>query len=244
MSDALLSACEAVISQASHVQLDETRLARMAETAHPSLLAIPSWHEETGAFRGHADEIVTWLLTYNAINFSYWPAPGQARWYTQLDGQLVGQDDEALGVMAALGRAILNGVPLGDWKWLKQLEQDELDAILAPAAGAGVLPMMPERLAALHALGNAKGPFTSPGALFEVARGSAVRFVDLLVAAVPAWEDTQTYNGIALPFRKRAWLCAAMLFGRFQDDPGSGLPRPRADPSLRRLPTAAAAPRH
>jgi hypothetical protein len=219
MSDALLSACEAVVSQAKHVRLDEARLTRMAETAPPSLLAIPDWREETGAFRGHADEIVTWLLTYNAINFSYWPSPGQARWYTQLDGQLIGQDDEALGVMAALGRAIHNGVPLGSWKWLQQLERDELDAILAPAAGAGTLPMMSERLDALHALSTAKGPFTSPAALFESCRGSAVRFVELLVAAAPSWEDTQTYNGISVPFRKRAWLCAAMLFGRFQDDP-------------------------
>lgn len=216
MSTDLLSACEAVIDQAEHVTLVDERLAKMAQTAPPHLLAVPRWEGE--GFDGHADETITWLVTYSAINFSYWPEPGQQRWYTQDDGAFIGQDDEALGVMAALGRAIRSGVPLGDWRWLQQLEADELAALLAPAPGAGPLPMMRERLAALHDLGRGQRIASSPPALFEAARGSAARFVELLISASPAFEDTQQYNNVSVPFRKRAWLCAAMIFGRFQDD--------------------------
>jgi len=227
MSDALVAACEAVLDKAMYVRLDDERLQRMADSAPPHLLAIPHWDE---GFEGHADDAVTWLVTHNAINFSYFPEPGQQRWFTQVSGELVGQDDEALGVMAALGSALRSGVPLGDWRWLQQLEEDELAAILAPAPGAGRLPMLKERLAMLHDLGRGQRFAASPASLFESARGSAARFVENLVTAAPGWEDTQQYGDITLPFRKRAWLCAAMIFGRFQDDPIRAFHDPEAIP--------------
>ncbi|MFT4979230.1 MAG: hypothetical protein ACI8S6_005140 [Myxococcota bacterium] len=219
MSDALLSACQAVLERAEHVKLVDDRLTKMAQTAPPHLLAVPDWRREAGSFAGHADDTITWLMIHNAINFCYWPDPEQPRWYTQVDGELIGQDDEAFGVMAALGSAIRSGVPMGDFRWLQQIEADELAALLAPAPGAGKLPMMRERLAALQELGGAKRLYSSPPSIFEAARGSAARFVQLLIDASPSFEDTQVYENISLPFRKRAWLCAAMIFGRFQDDP-------------------------
>lgn len=219
MSVALFSACEAVMACAQHVRIDDARLDRMAETAPPHLLAIPTWQQEPGGFSGHADDAITWIVTVNAINFSYWPRAGQSRWFTQTNGQIVGQDDEALGVMAALGQAIRSGVPLGDWRWLAQMERDELAAILAPAPGAGPLPMLEQRLVALHDLAGAQRRFGSPPALFEASRGSAVRFVELLTQSAPCWSDVQQYGEITIPFHKRAWLCAAMIFGRFQHDP-------------------------
>ena len=55
------------------------------------------------------DAVATTLLAWNAINFSYFPEPSDKRWCWQApgdDGALIGQDDEAFGVAAALGAAV------------------------------------------------------------------------------------------------------------------------------------------
>ena len=213
----LLDACKAVLAEARHVSLAPGPLRRMIDTAPPALLDTPDWRGP-GMLDSHPEDVITWLVTHNAVNFSYWPEAGQRRWFTQLDGELIGQDDEAFDVLAAIGRAVRSGVPLGDWGWLARIDMDDLGAILAPAPGAGPLPMLDARLAALRELGAARRFVGSPAGLFEQARGSAARFVDRLVQVAPTFEDTARYGDITVPFRKRAWLCAAMLYGRFQDD--------------------------
>ena len=215
----LIDLCKEVTRRAQHVFINPERLVAMANSAPEHLLAVPDWTSDPGMFTGHGEDVITWLMTYNAINFSYFPEPGQPRWYTRVSGVDVGQDDEALGVMAALGNALKNGVPFGDWRWVAQMDEYDLGPYLAPAAGAGKLPMMEQRLESLLDLAGASKFFGSPASVFTAARGSAARFVEVLTDAAPMWRDVRQYDELTLPFHKRAWLCAAMLQGRFQGDP-------------------------
>ncbi len=214
----LIGLCEEVARRAQHVSIDPERLAELADGAPAHLLALPSW-DGPGMFSGHAEDVVTWLVTVNALNFCYFPEPGQPRWFTHVGGQEVGRDDEAFGVLAALGAALKNGVPFGDWSWVEQMDEHDLGPYLAPAPGAGRLPMMEERLSSLLDLAGARQFFSAPSSVFAAARGSAERFVEVLTNAAPMWRDIRQYDELVLPFHKRAWLCAAMIHGRFQDDP-------------------------
>ncbi|MEL6348647.1 MAG: queuosine salvage family protein [Myxococcota bacterium] len=219
MTTPLTERCVQVAAQARSVTLNEDKLAELAAGAPAELLTTPTWHESVGDFDGHADAVITWLVTYNAINFSYFPDPGQPRWFASVGGERVGEDDEALAVMAIIGRALKNGVPFGDWSWLKTIDADDLAPLLAPARTAGPLPLFEQRLAALQELGEGRRLYAGPPSLYTRAQGSAQAFVDRLIEVAPSWSDVRTYEGVTLPFHKRAWLCAAMLYGRFQDDP-------------------------
>ncbi len=214
----LIGLCEEVARRAQHVSINTERLEAMAEGAPAHLLALPSW-DGPGMFEGHAEDVITWLMTVGALNFCYFPEPDQPRWFTRVNGNEVGVDDEAFGVLAAIGTAIKNGVPFGDWSWMQQMDEHDLGPYLAPASGAGRLPMMPERLASLLDLAGARKFFGAPASVFSAAGGSAARFVDLLTDAAPMWHDVRQYDELTLPFHKRAWLCAAMIHGRFQRDP-------------------------
>ena len=44
------------------------------------LIAEQYWKDDPGMFIGHSEDVITWLMTYNAINFCYFPEPGQPRW--------------------------------------------------------------------------------------------------------------------------------------------------------------------
>ena len=95
--------CLQIAEQARYVTLNEDKLAEMAAAAPEELLQTPEWRESPGDFDSHADDVITWLVTYNAINFSYYPEHGERRWFARVDGQEVGRDDEALGIMAIIG---------------------------------------------------------------------------------------------------------------------------------------------
>ncbi len=236
----LLEQCEEVLSRSAWVSIDDERLRAIAASAPDHLLAVPRWQADPAMFSGHADATVTWLVTTAAIAFHLWPRPGERPWYSQVDGQLVGQEEPLLGLLAVIGRAVHSGVPFGDWRWVAQLDEDELAAILAPAPGGGRLPMMAERLACLRELGAATRAYSGPASLLEAARGSAIQFVDRLVSAAPSFADSYTVSGQPLVLHSRAWRCAAMLYGRFLRDPIRRFTDPHAIPpgTDHRLPQA------
>ena len=214
----LVELCQEVARRAQHVTINADRLAEMAARAPAHLLTVPRW-DGPGMFAGHAEDTITWLMTAGSMNFSYFPEPDQPRWFTLVGGKEVGQDDEAFGLLAALGNALKNGVPFGDWSWVLQMDEYDLAPYLAPAPGAGKLPMMGQRLACLLDLAGARQFFGAPASLFSAANNSAARFVEHLTNAAPMWRDERQYDDLILPFNKRAWLTAALLHGRFQDDP-------------------------
>lgn len=137
-----------------------------------------------------------------------------------MDGKEVGRDDEAVGVLAALSAAGLD-----DPSRLAALTLAELESALKPAPGAGPLPMLDRRLECLVELGRGLCGAGGVRALLDRADGSAVAFVNLLVAVAPNFRDVRRVSALphdelsspssieAITFAKRAQLCASMLHG-------------------------------
>ena len=155
------------------------------------------------------------LVAWNAINFSYYPDDGVARWFWRdRDGVDHGKDDEANGVVAALVHANSGSNPaLASAAFLQGVTADVLrNDILKAGPGAGELPLLEERAAALRELGEGLSRLgCTPLGLVRRAEGSAARLVTLLTTEFPRYADVQTLNGERLPFNKRAQLCASML---------------------------------
>jgi hypothetical protein len=172
--------------------------------------------------------IATIPTTCVQVNFSYFPDPGEKRWFWEsASGELVGQDDEAVGVLAALSAAGLH-----DPAKLAVLTLHELESAVSPAPGAGRLPLLEWRLACLVELGRGVVGVGGVDAFLAKCDGSAVAFVNNLVAIAPSFHDVRA-SPVASPsgsdndsegnemekadsvitFAKRAQLCASMLHG-------------------------------
>ena len=203
--ETLIARCARVAAASPHVTVGTAE----GVEADADALRPPTWDDD-GMDPGGSEATATWLLTYNAVNFCYWPDAGP-RWWTVVDGRLAGRDDEALGIMAAFASALRGGAPLADPGWLASVDTAALSALLAPGPGAGALPLLDLRAAALRELGGAWGALGGPMGLLAAAGGSALRFTDLLAAASPTWEDERASPAGPLSFRKRLYLCAAML---------------------------------
>ena len=211
----LLADCAELAAASPWIHLDPAAATTFATSADPALLRPPTW-EDPGMLQGSAQEVTAWLLSYNAVNFCYWPDQGP-RWFTVVDGRPVGQEDEALGIMVSFASAIRRGEPLGEGSWLQSLSAEALDRLLAPGPGAGRLPMMETRLVGLHELGRALSQAGGPLGLIEGA--TAPELVDRLVDRLPSWRDQRRWTDPqgqvrTLSFHKRAQLTVAMLSTR------------------------------
>jgi hypothetical protein len=199
---------------ASHVALSTSGIhGFIAAQSHIALL-LPRW-DAPFMFQGPTERVLGWFFAFNAVNYSFWPTPGQARWFVEIGERRHGNDDEAFGVMAAFSHAMNHGLALDDSEVLLQLDLQELERILEPAPGAGQLPLMASRLEALHELGSAYQRLDGPLGLLKEGRSNAPKLAQALVRQLPSWEDSRVYRGQRIRFLKRAQLCAAMLYGRF-----------------------------
>jgi hypothetical protein len=207
----LEAACQSVVATSPHAALDLSAAQAFAASAPDALLELPAWDAPRMALP--EDMVPAWLLAYNAVNFCYWPDSGP-RWAAVVDDDVVGADDEALGIMAAFAEAIRCGVPLDDGRWLTTLDASSLDALLPTAPGHGELPMAEARAAGLRELGRAYAEYGGATGLVAHADGDGAALVEVLVDALPSWRDERICAGTRLRYRKRAQLCVAMLHGR------------------------------
>jgi hypothetical protein len=224
----LFENCKNSYRQFEHVAIDMERIHALANAIPEETLLLPSWDYEH-CYHGDPERILSWIFLFNAINFSYW-TDSAPRWQGYANGRSWGENDEAIGAMAVLAHAMMSGVPLEDPAFLKQLDIDDLAPYFYPAPAAGKLPLLDLRLAAIKELGEAFQHFGGAIGMLATSEFSAVRLVELLTHTCPSWEDTQHYNDIELPFRKRAWLCAAMVHGRFLSDPTRCIRDPESIP--------------
>jgi hypothetical protein len=213
-NETLRQACPIALAAQERVRVDARAIVAVArDRVGPDDLQQPTWNVP-GDPGVDQEAQAAWILAYNAVNYSYYPEPGAGRWAALVNGEVLGRDDEALGVMGGLGAAMLRGVRLHDASVLSGLDAEALSELLPTAPGHDPLPLPGERLAGLRELGAAYARHGGPLGLIARGGGDAVATVSALVDALPGWEDLRVLGGVELPFRKRAQLCVAMLHAR------------------------------
>ena len=206
------SACAEVARRAQFVRLREAGLADYArallqERLHPS-------YDIHHHYLGPPEATVAYILTLDAINFGsgYFPLlskrPGLSGYFT----------------VAVSLKEVFDDAPLSA-EALRDLSVERCAALFGQTHEAG-LPLMRLFTQALNDLGSYllkrfDGSFT---ALVDAAEHSAERLVSLLLA-MPYFQDVSDYQGLSVPFYKRAQITASDLalafggqgYGRFDD---------------------------
>lgn len=201
----VLEAAGAVVDQARLVRVDPTAVARFAQHAGPALGARA--HPDPEAYLGFADgtdRTAQYVLVADAMNFCFW---GEPKWTVTVGGRRL---DGWWAFSAALRRALQEGWPLLDARWLRSARTDDLARIFR---GEGALPLLEERARHLREVGEVLlDRYQGDGARLVAAAGHcAVRLVHALVTAFPSFDDTAFYRGRRVPFYKRAQITVADL---------------------------------
>lgn len=226
----ILRSTAAVVRTADDVAIDMDAIAKVADDlSHRD--AMPEWdaalhYRATGP--GGDERTAMWILVLDALNFCFW---GQGtdpsfRWRVEWRGELV---DGYVALVAALTRAVQSDVPLHDASFLANIDDETVEAILAPAEGHDLIPLLHHRVWNLRELGSglldldSERPATT---LIQQAKGSATKFIEDVVRRFPSFHDVATWprGGTGLPgnevrFYKRAQILAGDLAGGLQGSP-------------------------
>lgn len=209
--DRLRAACAAVMAEARHVRLEHARI-RPYALSLPLAGAQGPQYDPRHHFAGDPETTAAYVLMLDAVNFGsgYFPRlekrPGLSGYYTvasslkDLFEERGAPSAEELLEMRPEDCARLFGQPPGDEA------RDELMSLFAQA---------------LRELGGfLQGRFGgSPAGLVESAQGSAEGLV-LLLSEMPMFGDVVSYDGLELPFLKRAQITVTDLALAFN---GGGL---------------------
>jgi len=156
------------------------------------------------------EEKVAITLIRNAVNFSFWPDPGETRWTVR------GPGDKILDGSTAAYFRIENAIRLGlinpfYFPFLCRLDKDELSQIFLGDGGSEI-PMLEDRLRCLGELGRGV-PIQGPDGIRDLLDRndrSAPGLVRYLVSHVPNFDDSTDVfgSGDTVRFHKRAQLAA------------------------------------
>lgn len=210
-----------------HVRIDNDAILRLAQSLRHDEAA-PQWDADLHyrATGEHADErTAMWLLALDALNFCFWADDPANRWRVMWRGELV---DGYVALVAALTNAANAGYPLHDARWLANVSEADVAAILVPAQGHTQIPLLSDRVANLRELGTGLLPYGPEPATAFIAstRGNAITLVQQVVKTFPSFNDVTTwpYAETGLPcnevrFYKRAQILAGDLAGGLAGSP-------------------------
>jgi len=214
--DQVRERCAQVADRARYVRIEESRIPSYAASLPLEQAVCPAIDPRTH-YLGHGDDTAAFLLTLDAINFGsgYFPRlkkrPGLSGYFT---------------VAASLNDDYRAHGPLSAAQLTALTPEDCASIFGQDLADPAMRELMGHFATALNDLGHFLlerfgGSFR---ALIEAAGSSAERLAELL-SAMPYFNDIEAYDGLEVPFFKRAQLSAADLsvafggqgLGRFTD---------------------------
>ncbi len=233
-SDALgvLASTLPVVVRSENVRIVDDAIAATAGAIVDLGNATPSWGDDLH-FRDGTWRTAGWVLALDGLNFCFWSesADPDVRWQVEYGGKLF---DGYWALVAALRRAVDDGVVLWEPDTLAGLSFEQVDHMLRPAeATLPGIPLLERRVRHLNELGEGLLAFqaasrrasraANPVESFVLAaEGSAARLVELVVRWFPSFDDLADYHGARVRFLKRAQILVADLHGVFG---GEGLGR-------------------
>ena len=224
----VLATTRPVVEAARHVRINQAAVERVADEIAGLAAAEPGWTDVLH-FRDGTWRAAGWVMALDTLNFCFWNPGSESRdpddrWRVTWQGQTY---DGYWALVAALRRAVAEGVEVWSPAALASLTEDEVAQILRPSQPDGIeIPLLPERGSNLRELGRglrAFSPEPDAAARFIAAcDGSAIRLVQRMAEAFPSFNDVATLDGHEIKFFKRAQILAADLHGAFG---GEGLGR-------------------
>ncbi len=212
----ILDSVEPVAAGARHLRVESLRIDEVASWMAYESLPWPDFRSPLIPEGNDADTMDFIFLTA-AINFAFTDFQRHVVFKTTYRGREYSDSD---AMMACLKRAYEEGAPILSGGFLREVTGEELGRLFT---GSIPIPMLDERLAIFHEIGDAlekshQGRFhrfvdSSPTKVQAEEGG----LLDRLIAAFPSFRDESRYRGAPVRVDKRAQLLLWQLHARFRE---------------------------
>jgi hypothetical protein len=205
----ILETTKFVVDNSQFVKIDKQRVVEFADKLDYE--TIDHWLSKAPFDFNILDtdrEKLHFLFILNSISFSYW---GESKWTIEYKGE---KYDGAMGMIAALGRAMDENIPILDFSYLADISKENLENILRANTQ---IPLFEKRLEFLKENGRIivekfQGELEN---LINKAESDAIRLLDIIINEFPSFRDSVIYKEKEIFFFKRAQLFVSDIYEMF-----------------------------
>jgi hypothetical protein len=201
----VLDSLRPVIEASRHVRTDVARIAQVAKWMAYEKLPFPEFGLDFDPGK-ERDRAIDFTMVSSAINSAFTDFTTRVKFQTEYQGRI---HSDSNAMTACLKRAMSQGLPVLDGRYLAKLTRPELARIFS---GNVEMPMLDEKLKVLNDVGAVlaeryDGSFhdfvkTCSTRLFDGGNG----LVDRLIMEFPRFDDVSRYRGHRIQFHKLAQL--------------------------------------
>ncbi len=202
----VLDSIRPVIERSRDVHSHADKIDEVARWMAYEELPMPDYQMPFGIGEGSADDVIDFILTAACIDTAFTDFSTHTKFQVEYAGRSWSDSD---ALFACMKRALDNGIPVLDARYLAQVTRRELERIFAANIE---LPMLDEKMEVLHQVGSlleAKyaGHFRnfvkscSPR-LYAGGNG----LIERLVKEFPRFSDVSPYDGLTIKFYKLSQL--------------------------------------
>jgi hypothetical protein len=209
-----------IVAHAVDVSIDSAAVARAKRSLRSHVAARPAWSSHALTPKTRDESTLQWIFVVDTLNFSFWTARGAVPF--SCEGHT-----GYWSLCAAVNRALREGVRLTDAEVMAEMTLAQMQAVFRPDAGAGPVPLLEERLAALREAGRVLREHYGGRVALLVAQagGSAQQMLQLVTSRMSSYRDWCEHRGRRVWFLKRAQILVADIwaafggadYGRFDD---------------------------
>lgn len=220
----VLDSLRPVIEHSREVRTNIEKIVEVAGWMGYEDLPLPEFTLPFGVGSGDANESIDFILVADTIDTAFTDFSTHEKFQVDFGGQHW-SDSEA--EFACLKRALDNGKPILDGRYLAKISRSELEEIFA---GNIMMPMLDEKLGVLHQVGAVLAE-KYDGRFHKFVRACSPRLYDhgngiieRMVTEFPRFNDVSEFGGHEIKFYKLAQLGVWMLYctlhksGKFRVD--------------------------
>ncbi len=202
----ILKTTKGVLEHAKFILLNPDALPAAAERVSARYTQGLGTATEAVGATGNLETDIQRVFVQDAVNFSFWPRPDEAKWRVAAErGEVTGWH----GIVACVSSAIREGVPILDANYLANISLADVENLFR-GEDETALPMLSERAAALREAGSVLrkefgGAFVNA---LRTAQYDAIKLVQLIIQRFPLFRDWTMLDGHKVVFLKRAQIAA------------------------------------
>ncbi|MGH9504017.1 MAG: queuosine salvage family protein [Terriglobales bacterium] len=211
----VLDSLHPVIEHSRDVSTHVDKIVEVAGWMAYEELPMPDYQMPFGVGQGSADDVIDFILTADSVDTAFTDFSSHVKFQVDHAGRHWSDSD---ALFACMKRAMDNGIPILDGKFLAQVSRPELERIFA---GNIELPMLDEKMQVWNQVGSVladkyNGRFhnfvkSCPPRLYNNGAG----IIDRMVKEFPRFNDVSPYDGAVIKIYKLAqlgiWLTYAAL---------------------------------
>ena len=198
----VLDSLHPVIEQSRDVRTHVDKIVEVANWMAYEELPMPDYQMPFDVGQGSADDVIDFILTADCVDTAFTDFSTHVKFQVDYAGRHWSDSD---ALFACMKRAMDNGTPILDGKFLAQVSRSELERIFA---GNIELPMLDEKMEVWHLVGAVLAEKYN-GRFHNFVKSCSPRLydngagiIDRMVKEFPRFNDVSQYDGSTIKFYK------------------------------------------